>query len=104
MGGAQGRELLAEAVTAYRNALQVYTREQLPQDWARTQNNLGLALKDQGISTGGEQGRTLLAEAVTAFESALEVFKAARMNWHVGIIEKNIDEARKELSSISGDQ
>jgi hypothetical protein len=68
--------------------LKVYTRDQLPQHWAMTQNNLGTALSEQGIRTGGEQGKTLLAEAVEAFESALEVFKAARMGWHVGITEK----------------
>ena len=49
------------------------TREQLPQDWAMTQNNLGTALQDQGIRTGGEAGAHLLAEAVTAYRQALEV-------------------------------
>lgn len=29
---------------AFRDALQVGTREQLPQDWAQTQNKLGIAL------------------------------------------------------------
>jgi hypothetical protein len=35
---------LEEAVTAYREALQERTREQVPLDWAMTQNNLGNAL------------------------------------------------------------
>jgi tetratricopeptide (TPR) repeat protein len=51
----------------------VYTRETLPQDWAMTQNNLGNALRDQGIRTGGERGTQLLAEAVAAYRQALEV-------------------------------
>ena len=38
-----------------------------------TQNNLGIALRDQGIRTGGERGTQLLAEAVTAYRQALEV-------------------------------
>jgi tetratricopeptide (TPR) repeat protein len=38
-----------------------------------TQNNLGLALQEQGIRTGGEAGARLLAEAVTAYRHALEV-------------------------------
>ena len=54
--GAKGAELLAQAVTAYRSALEVSTREQLPQDWARTQNNLGIALGDQGARTEGAKG------------------------------------------------
>jgi len=64
---------LAEAVTAYRNALQVYTRDELPQQWAMTQNNLGAALSDQGTRTSGERGQALLAEAVNAFNLALEI-------------------------------
>jgi tetratricopeptide (TPR) repeat protein len=51
----------------------VRTRERLPQDWATTQNNLGVALQNQGIRTGGEAGAPLLAEAVTAYHQALEV-------------------------------
>jgi tetratricopeptide (TPR) repeat protein len=64
---------LAEAVAAYRQALEVYTRTDLPQDWAMTQNNLGIALMDQGERTAGEGGTQLLAEAVAAYRQALEV-------------------------------
>ena len=58
---------------AYRSALEVHTREQLPQDWATTQNNLGRALSDQAARTEGPKGAELLAEAVSAYRSALEV-------------------------------
>jgi tetratricopeptide (TPR) repeat protein len=71
--GEEGARLLAEAVAAYRQALQVYTREQLPQDWAMTQNNLGNALSEQGIRTSGEEGARLLAEAVAVHRQALQV-------------------------------
>ncbi|WP_051415143.1 tetratricopeptide repeat protein [Marichromatium purpuratum] len=73
-GGEAGQRLLAEAVAAYRAALEVYTRAQLPQQWATTQNNLGTALQEQGTRTGGEAGQRLLAEAVAAYRAALEVF------------------------------
>ena len=33
-------KLLEDAVVAYRFALEVYTKADLPQEWARTQNNL----------------------------------------------------------------
>jgi hypothetical protein len=36
---------LKEAEAACRAALEVYTREQLPQDWAMAQHNLGLVLR-----------------------------------------------------------
>ena len=39
--GSVAKNHLRSSVSAYREALKVYTREQLPQDWAKTQNNLG---------------------------------------------------------------
>ncbi len=38
-----GTARLEEAVAAYRAALQEYTRDRVPLDWAMTQNNLGNA-------------------------------------------------------------
>ena len=42
-GGEQWPKAIAEAVTAYRQALQVRTPETLPLQWAQTQNNLARA-------------------------------------------------------------
>jgi hypothetical protein len=39
---------LEEAVSAYRAALEEWTRERVPLDWATTQNNLGNALATLG--------------------------------------------------------
>ena len=77
-GGEEGRKLLGEAVAAYRSALEVRTKAELPQDWARTQNNLGNALWELGTRSGGEEGRKLLEEAVAAYRSALEVRTKSR--------------------------
>ena len=55
------------------SALKVYTREQLPQDWARTQNNLGNALGDLADRSEGPRAAQLLDQAVEAFRSALKV-------------------------------
>jgi len=55
-GGEEGNKLVREAVGAYRAALQVRTRAELPQDWAETQNNLGNALGDLGARVQ-RQGR-----------------------------------------------
>ena len=60
-------------MAAYEKALEVYTWAQLPQDWARTQNNLGSALSELGIRMRGEEGRQKLSQAVAAYEEALEV-------------------------------
>ena len=50
---------LDASVNAYRHALEVRTREELPQQWAATQNNLGAALRNQGTRTGGTEGAGL---------------------------------------------
>ena len=60
---------LQEAVAAYRAALQEYTRERAPLDWATTQNNLGLVLWRLGER---EFTTARLEEAVTAFRAALK--------------------------------
>ncbi|MCK5231738.1 MAG: hypothetical protein KAR13_15805, partial [Desulfobulbaceae bacterium] len=72
-GDSEGGRLLGQAVEAYRNALYVYTRTDLPQDWARTQNNLGSAFHEQGIRAGGSESERLLGQAVKAYRNALEV-------------------------------
>lgn len=75
--GAKGADLLADAVAAYRAALEVYTRAEYPVLWATTQNNLGTALQDQGTRSDGAKGADLLADAVNAFHAALEVYTRA---------------------------
>jgi hypothetical protein len=45
------------------------TRERVPLDWAQTQNNLGVALKDLGEL---ESGTARLEEAVAAYRAALQ--------------------------------
>ena len=72
--GEEGRELLAQAVAAYRAALEVYTRGAVAARLGGTQNNLGNALQNQGTRTSGEEGRGLLAQAVAAYRAALEVY------------------------------
>ena len=72
--GAQASQYLQQAVDAYHNALQVRTREQLPQDWAATQNNLGNALRDLAERSEGAQASQYLQQAFDAFHSALNVY------------------------------
>jgi tetratricopeptide (TPR) repeat protein len=64
---------LAQSVEAYRAVLEVYTKADLPQDWAMTQNNLGIALWDQGERSSGAEATELLAQSVEAYRAALEV-------------------------------
>ena len=71
--GADGADLLAQSVTAYRAALQVRTQADHPVNWAMTQNNLGNTLSDQGTRTSGADGTDLRSQAVKAFRAALQV-------------------------------
>ena len=71
--GVKGSNLLAQAVVAYRAALEVRTHDRHPLDWAKTQNNLGLVLRHQGTRDDQAAGAELLAESVAAFRSALVV-------------------------------
>ena len=66
-----GTDRLKRAVAAYRAALEEYTREGSPADWAMTQGNLGSALSSLG---GRESGTERLDEAVATYRAALAVF------------------------------
>jgi tetratricopeptide (TPR) repeat protein len=58
------------AIAAYELALQIYTREVFPQNWAMTQNNLGNTYYDR---LRGERAENL-EEAVANYELALQVY------------------------------
>ena len=64
-----GTARLQEAVEAYRAALQEWTRERVPLDWAGTQMNLGNALLTLGER---EAGTARLEQAVEAYRAALQ--------------------------------
>jgi len=81
----------------------LYTREQLPQDWAMTQNNLASALKKQGIRTGGAHGTELLAQAVDAYRSALEVYTREVFPSYYELVRKNLDKAATLLAQAKPD-
>ena len=77
LGGREpGTGRLEEAVAAYRAALQELTRERVPLDWARSQNNLGNALRTLGAR---EPGTARLEEAVAAYRAALEELTRERV-------------------------
>ena len=64
-----GTKNLKKAVAAFNEALEVYTRERVPLDWAMAQNNLGAAL----VALSKLESRTEnLEKAVAAFNEALK--------------------------------
>ena len=59
-GEKKAHELLGEAATALRLALEVATREQHPEAWAATSANLSRVLLDQAKLAPGAKGDELL--------------------------------------------
>ena len=91
--GAEGNRLLSEAVDSYKRAFAVFTREQLPQDWAITQNDLGNALSSQGERMAGEEGVRLLAESVSAFRGGLLVYTREQFPQQWAAMQNNLGNA-----------
>jgi len=95
--------LLGEAVTAYRNALKVYTLEQLPQRWAATQNNLGNALQRQGERTTDGDVAVLFLAAVAAYRNALKVYTLEQLPQQWAMAQYNLGVAFSRLGQrVSG--
>jgi tetratricopeptide (TPR) repeat protein len=70
---------LAEAVVAYREALEVYTRKELSQQWAMTQNNLAqayTALEDWPHAAAS------YANVIRMYPDDTEAYQAASFLYH----------------------
>jgi tetratricopeptide (TPR) repeat protein len=104
-GGEKAAALFAQAVQAYRNALEVRTKADLPQDWAWTQSNLGSALDDEGDRASGDLAVALLEQAVQAYRSALEVRTRADLPQEWAMTQNNLGNAlMDEGERTSGDK
>ncbi len=84
-----------KAIEIYRNALNYYSREHSPMQWAGVQNNLGLALWTLGER---EPGRGRLEEAAIAFRQALEVRSRDRAQLDWATIHNNLGNVLVALS------
>ena len=90
-----GTERLDQAVDAYRAALEEYTREQVPLDWATTQNSLGVALLTLGER---ERDTERLEQAVDAYRAALDVFADEGLPRDRAVVQNNLARTLKRLS------
>jgi hypothetical protein len=98
--GSAASQHLRKAIEAYVAALQVRTREQLPQGWATTQNNLGLALLDQAGRSEGPQAIRLLHDAKSAYQNALEVYTEKEFPYRRAIVLRNLALMEAELKRL----
>ena len=95
-----GTARLDEAVAAYRAALEEWTRERVPLQWAATQNNLGGALQSIGER---ESGAARLDEAVATFRAALQERTRERVPLQWARTQNNLGNALQSLGArVSG--
>ena len=92
---------LKEAKAYFENALQVFTREQLPQDWAATENSLGLALGDLAGRSEGSQAAVYLEQAVSAYRNALQVRTREQLPQDWAMTQNNLGIALRNLAGRS---
>jgi hypothetical protein len=83
------------AVEAFRAALQEYTRERVPLQWAGTQNNLGNALATLGVRT---HDRAKLEEARKAVNAAFEVVMQVGQEHRLRYFEHRLREIDGQLA------
>ncbi|HEU5383607.1 MAG TPA: hypothetical protein VFV38_50045 [Ktedonobacteraceae bacterium] len=89
------------AAACFHAALQVYTREQTPGDWAMTQNNLGNALSDQAAIAEGEEQTRLLTEAINAYRAALQVYTREQTPGDWAMTQNNLGVALRAQAAIA---
>ena len=87
---------LEEAIAAYQAALQELPRERMPLEWARTQNNLGIALASLGAR---ESGTARLEVAVAALRAALQELTRERVPLEWASIQSNLGTVLEMLSN-----
>ena len=85
-----GTARLEEAVVAHRAALEEFTPERVPQDWATAQTNLAMALMALGKR---ESGTARLEESVAAYDLAISIFVSAGIDRYVESCQANRDRA-----------
>lgn len=100
------RAMLDDAAAAHRKALEVYTREYDPGQWAWTQSLLANALL---MASEHHSDQALFVEAIAAYQAALEVRKRettpldwARVHQNMGIAQLAL--ARRDESTDTADE
>jgi tetratricopeptide (TPR) repeat protein len=81
--------------------LEVYTKTDLPQEWAAAQGSLGLAIEQQGELSSGTQATDLMSQGVDAYHAALQVFTKASMPQDWALVQNNLGMALRRLADRS---
>ena len=71
------KQQIEKAIDAYAKALRVYTEAELPQDWADTNYNLGMAYLM--LAPFSENPRQQIEKAIEAYANALRLHTEAEL-------------------------
>jgi len=88
------------AIAEIRDALQVFTQEAWPLEWARCQDNLGMSLGIRARTLEPGAGRNFLVEAEQCHLRALQVFSVAMTPSEAQIAERNLGITRRALQRL----
>ena len=86
---------LEMSISAYDQALQVYTRDAFPEDWARTQNNLGIAYRNR---IKGDMTINL-EQSIKKYNFALEIYTYINFPKPWADVQKNLGVVYKNLTT-----
>ncbi len=84
------------AITAYANALRVYTEAELPQDYAMTNNNLGTAYSD--LAPFSANPAEQIEKAIANYANALRVRTEAELPQDYAMTNNNLGNAYSDLA------
>jgi tetratricopeptide (TPR) repeat protein len=101
IGGTPSAESWAQAVEAYKAALEILNKADLPDYWAITQTNMGRVLADQGEQSSGAQAKDLFARALQASRDASEVVSKADLSQTWATIQTNLSIALADQGDIA---
>jgi tetratricopeptide (TPR) repeat protein len=107
LGGKEGYDLLTEATLVEKTLLANYKAATPPQEWAKTQCQLGTIWHLQGDMTAATAGDSLYMLSIDAFNGALTVYTQkdfpidwARMQLNLGVVLSKLGAIKEAIGSF----
>jgi tetratricopeptide (TPR) repeat protein len=94
---AESKDMLSQAIEAYRGALEAIRHQDMPREWAGIQNRLGMVLYRVDLVEGNLES---LKEALGCLQGALQVFNRGSYPWKWAEVMHNLG----QVLQVYGDQ
>ncbi len=101
-GPTRGQNVRA-AVEHYRQALQVFLKDEYPVQYAMTQNNLGAAYGNLAAATAEERAENV-KKAVACYRAALEIYKKDEYPVDYAMTQNNLGVAYSDLPAATAEE